>query len=142
MRLVIDSLPGVVFYVDRAASQWFQRPPSDFEGREIAEVMGRSAFEQVREYAELALSGEDVVFECHPDRERDVHVNYLRQKRNGRYASDPVRSRGLAADLPDWKSTSGASTVASSVRAKTFLRIGSVPRRHLPRTDRCPKGLP
>jgi len=74
LRLVIDSLPGLVFYVDRdlryrfadrAASEWFQRPLSDFEWREIVEVMGRSALEQVREYAELALCGENVVIERH-----------------------------------------------------------------------------
>jgi hypothetical protein len=33
-------------------------------------------------------------------------------------------------------------SIAVHVRAKTFLRIGSVQRIHLPRTDRCPKGLP
>jgi hypothetical protein len=33
-------------------------------------------------------------------------------------------------------------SIAVHVRAKTFPGIGSLQRRHLPRTDRCPKGLP
>ena len=56
-----------------------------------------------------------------------------------RYAGDPVRPRRRKSVSEEvWQQT----TVASSVRGKTSLRSGSVQRRHLPRTDRCPKSLP
>jgi PAS domain S-box-containing protein len=89
LRLVIDGLPGMVLYIDRdyryrfanrAAGEWFQRPPSDFDGREISEVLGESTFEDVRESVVRALGGEEVVDERHiryPDRERDVNAHYV-----------------------------------------------------------------
>jgi PAS domain S-box-containing protein len=89
LRLVIDALPGAVLYIDRdyryrfanrAYGEWLQRPPSDFEGHEIKEVLGEAAFECVRERVERALAGEQVEFEGRKpylDRERDVHVNYV-----------------------------------------------------------------
>jgi PAS domain S-box-containing protein len=89
LRLVIDALPGMVLYIDRdyryrfanrAYGEWFQRPVSDFEGQEMAEALGETAFERVRDRVDRALAGERVVFESHigyPGRERDVHVNYV-----------------------------------------------------------------
>ena len=93
LRLVIDALPGLVFYVDsehryrfanRAASDWFQRPLSDFEGQKVEEVLGEARFEGVRDYVDRALSGEEVVFDSHigyADRERDVHLAYVPDRR-------------------------------------------------------------
>jgi PAS domain S-box-containing protein len=89
LRLVIDGLPGMVFYVDRdkryrfanrAAQEWFARPPQDFDGRKISDVLGESAFEGVRERLDRALAGEEVEADLHnryPDRERDVHAHYV-----------------------------------------------------------------
>jgi PAS domain S-box-containing protein len=89
LRLVIDGLPGMVFYVDRdkryrfanrAAQEWFARPPQDFDGRKISDVLGESAFECGRERVDRALAGEEVEADLHnryPDRERDVHVHYV-----------------------------------------------------------------
>jgi PAS domain S-box-containing protein len=89
LRLVIDAVPGLVLYIDRdyryrfanrAYSEWFQRPPLDFEGQEIAEALGKAGFERVRERMTRALAGEQVEFEEHfryADRERDVHLNYI-----------------------------------------------------------------
>ncbi|HEY7389367.1 MAG TPA: PAS domain-containing protein [Bryobacteraceae bacterium] len=89
LRLVIDALPREVLYIDReyryrfanrVSGEWFQRPASDFEGRKIREVLGDAIFERVRKRVERALAGEQVEFEEHvhyPDRERDVHVNYV-----------------------------------------------------------------
>jgi PAS domain S-box-containing protein len=89
LRLVIDGVPGMVLYVDRdgryrfanrAAGEWFQCPPSDFDGREMSEVLGESTFEGVRKGVARALAGEEVVVERHtryPDRERDVHAHYV-----------------------------------------------------------------
>ena len=67
LRLVINGLPGMVFYVDRdkryrfanrAAQEWFARPPQDFDGRKISDVLGESAFESGRERVDRALAGE------------------------------------------------------------------------------------
>ena len=89
LRLLIDGLPGMVFYVDRdqryrfanrAAQEWFARPPQDFDGRKISDVLGESAFESVRERVDRALAGEEVEADLHnryPDRERDVHAHYV-----------------------------------------------------------------
>jgi PAS domain S-box-containing protein len=89
LRLVIDALPGMVVYVDRdyqyrfanrAYAESFQRPASDFEGREVIEILGHDSFERVREPIERALAGEQVVFDSHipyPERERDVHLTYV-----------------------------------------------------------------
>jgi PAS domain S-box-containing protein len=89
LRLVIDSMPGLVLYVDRdcryrfanrVAGEWLQRPPSDFEGREIADVIGEDSFEAVRERVNRALGGEEGVFEGrlhYPDHDREVRANYV-----------------------------------------------------------------
>ncbi len=89
LRLVIDGLPGMVLYVDRhyryrfanrAAGEWFQRSPSDFEGRKATEVLGETTFEDIRGQVDCALAGEEVLAEFHhryPDRERDVRAHYV-----------------------------------------------------------------
>ena len=52
LRLVIDGLPGMVFYVDRdrryrfanrAAQEWFVRPARDFDGLKMSEALGAAA---------------------------------------------------------------------------------------------------
>jgi PAS domain S-box-containing protein len=107
LRLVIDAIPGLVVYVDsdhryrfanRAYGEWFQRPASDFEGREVAEVLGDASFEAVRKSMDRALAGEEVDFESHiryADRERDVHLNYVPD-----WGSDGV-VRGMVALVQD-----------------------------------------
>jgi PAS domain S-box-containing protein len=89
LRLVIDGLPGMVFYVDRdrryrfanrAAGEWFARPPRDFEGRKISELLGEATFQSVRERLDRALAGEEVEADfrhSYPDRERDVRAHYV-----------------------------------------------------------------
>jgi len=89
LRLVIDSLPGLVVYVDRdycyrfanlAYSEWFRRPDLNFEGQKVAEVIGETGFNQIRERIDRALAGEEVEFERrirYADRERDVHLTYV-----------------------------------------------------------------
>jgi PAS domain S-box-containing protein len=89
LRLLIDSLPGLVFYVDRdwryrfasrSAGEWFKRSPSDFEGHHVAEVLGEDLFGRLREPLQRAFDGEEVVFEGnsrYPDRERDIRASYV-----------------------------------------------------------------
>jgi PAS domain S-box-containing protein len=107
LRLVIDAVPGLVLYIDRqhryrfanrAYGEWFQRPPLDFEGQDMAQALGQSGFEQLREEVDRALAGEQVVFERHiryPDRSRDVQVTYVPDRQ-----SDGV-VRGLVALVQD-----------------------------------------
>ena len=89
LRLVIDSMPGLIAYVDRdfryrftnrRYNDWFLRPASDFDGKTIAEAMGEEGFRMIREHAERALRGETVTFECtfnYPDQPRHVRASYL-----------------------------------------------------------------
>jgi PAS domain S-box-containing protein len=89
LRLVIDGLPGMVFYVDRdreyrfanrAAGEWFACASRDLEGRKISELLGEATFESVRERVDRALAGEEVAADFrhrYPDRERDVRAHYV-----------------------------------------------------------------
>jgi two-component system cell cycle sensor histidine kinase/response regulator CckA len=89
LRLVMDGMPGLIAYVDRdfryrftnrRYTEWFLRPPSDFDGRTIAEAMGEEGFLMIRGHAERALRGETVTFECtfnYPDQPRHVRASYL-----------------------------------------------------------------
>jgi PAS domain S-box-containing protein len=89
LQLVVDCLPGLVIYVDREhryrlanriAWAWFKRNPSDFEGREIGEVLNAEIFAEVRQHVDRALAGEEVVAEArrwYPDTEREVRAHYV-----------------------------------------------------------------
>ena len=89
LRLVIDSMPGLIAYVDRdfryrftnrRYNDWFLRPASDFDGKTIAEAMGEEGFRMIREHAERALRGKPSPFECtfnYPDQPRHVRASYL-----------------------------------------------------------------
>jgi PAS domain S-box-containing protein len=80
-----DVFPGMVFYVDRdkryrfanrAAGQWFARPPGDFKGQKVGYELDDAT--GVRERVDRALAGEEVEADFHirfPDRERDVHAH-------------------------------------------------------------------
>lgn len=74
LRLVIDALPGAVLYIDRdyryrfanrAFGELLQRPPLDFEGHELKDVLSDAGFERVRERVDRAFAGERVEFEDH-----------------------------------------------------------------------------
>jgi PAS domain S-box-containing protein len=72
LRLVTDSLPSLVAYVDRdlryrfnnrAYVEWFGPDLVDLRGRSVRDVIGEGAFEQIRPHAEAALRGERVTYE-------------------------------------------------------------------------------
>jgi PAS domain S-box-containing protein len=89
LRLVIDSMPGLVAYIDpeyryrfvnRRYAEWFKRPGAAIEGRTMAELAGQEAFERIRPNVDRALAGEAVELESvfqYPDRERTVRSRYL-----------------------------------------------------------------
>jgi PAS domain S-box-containing protein len=72
LRLILDSIPAPVSYVDAsqrfrynngAYDRWVGRPHLELYGMHMREVLGEKAYAQVREYAERALAGESVSFE-------------------------------------------------------------------------------
>lgn len=79
LRLVTDSLPAVVTYIDgdgqyrfhnRTLSDWFGLDSSEVIGRKVAEVLGEKAYQSVRPMMERAFRGETVHFEADMPYER------------------------------------------------------------------------
>jgi PAS domain S-box-containing protein len=71
LRLVADSLPMLISYVDeqqryrfnnRAYSDWFGLAPEQIRDRSIREVVGEAAYDQIRPYVDAALAGQIVSF--------------------------------------------------------------------------------
>ena len=88
-RLVTDSLPVLIAYIDRdkvfrfvnrTCAEWFARPSSEIIGRTIEEIHP-DLHKTVRAYIEAVLSGERVRFEASisygDGRARDVKALYL-----------------------------------------------------------------
>src|SRR5688572_9058694 len=72
LRLITDSVPGLVSYVDsdfryrlanRAYQEWFGEPADRIVGRHVREVLGEAAWGAVRPHLERALTGEPVGYE-------------------------------------------------------------------------------
>lgn len=66
LRLVTDSLPVVISYIDaeerygfanKLAAEWFARPLSKIVGAHVAEILGPETYERVRPSMAAALSG-------------------------------------------------------------------------------------
>ena len=90
VRLVTDSLPALIAYVDRERRFRFHNAAYErslgLEGHELAgrpmvEVLGEPAYRVVEPYVDRALAGESVRFEARipfrPDRVRHVDVEYV-----------------------------------------------------------------
>ena len=90
LRLMADSLPALISYVDveqryrfanRIYQEWFRIPPSEVVGRTIREVAGDEAYRTIGPKAETALSGQTVTFKAYvpfPDgKRRQVHATYV-----------------------------------------------------------------
>ena len=88
LRLIIDSVPGLVAYVDteerlqrvnRTFEEWFQQPLKSFLGRTLREVAGANYAHLAPRIAQ-ALAGQEVQFEAtnrYPDSVRDVLITYV-----------------------------------------------------------------
>ncbi|MDX2185851.1 MAG: PAS domain S-box protein [Opitutaceae bacterium] len=72
LKLVVDTMPALVSYVDnrhryvfvnQAYEKWFGVDPQTMRGRDIADFLGEKAYERVRPHLNKALSGESVRYE-------------------------------------------------------------------------------
>lgn len=72
LRLIANALPVLVSYIDaqqhyrfnnQAYEGWLGQSPAEISGRHLRDVLGETAYEQIREYVEAALSGQRVTFE-------------------------------------------------------------------------------
>ena len=74
LRLITDALPVLIAYitadlrykfVSKAYCAWFGKPKEEIEGKLVWEVIGDSAYEQVKEVLHQTLAGEEIRFERH-----------------------------------------------------------------------------
>ncbi|HAF53697.1 MAG TPA: hybrid sensor histidine kinase/response regulator [Thauera sp.] len=81
LQLIIDSIPALIAYVDRddiyrfankGYAEWFGLTKDSITGRNIEDVFGAEAFEQIRPHLERARAGAQVSYE------------YARQRADGR----------------------------------------------------------
>lgn len=72
LRLMADSLPALISFVDTdecyqfnnaAYLEWFGLPPEHYKGKHMANVLGATAYNQLKPYVERVLAGENVTFE-------------------------------------------------------------------------------
>jgi hypothetical protein len=72
LRLVADSLPVLIAYVDtelrykfnnKTYEEWFGHAPSGIAGQHVRDFLGGPAYQAIRSYVETALSGKRVSFE-------------------------------------------------------------------------------
>jgi PAS domain S-box-containing protein len=88
-RLIADSLPGPLSYVDmnqcyrfsnKAYEEWFGVPREQLKGRPVRDILGPAAYETVKPYIEKALEGQRTSFEGYIPYEagrRFVHIDYV-----------------------------------------------------------------
>jgi len=108
LRLILDSVPAPVSYVDAsqrfrynnsAYDKWVGRPHLELYGAHLREVLGEKAYADVRPYAERALGGEPVSFEKELEyadgTRRFVSVSYIPD------ADESGRVRGFVALVGD-----------------------------------------
>lgn len=72
LRLITDSLPVLIAYIDASSRYqfvnaayevWFGRPRDEFIGKEMREIWGDKNFAKLQEYVENVFEGESVTFE-------------------------------------------------------------------------------
>jgi PAS domain S-box-containing protein len=138
MRLITDSLPALIAYVDReerfrfnnrAYEEFFGKTRQESFGRHVAEVLGREAYEQIRDRLRAALDGRRMRFEAvvaHRDgSHRTVWAEYVPDIRTdgsvaGLYAlvTDVTRQKAVEAELrlADRRKDAFLATLAHELR--------------------------
>ena len=91
-RLIADSLPGPLSYVDmnqcygfnnKAYEEWFGVPREQLKGRPVRDIIGPAAYETVKPHIEKALQGERTSFEGYivygeaAIERRFLHIDYV-----------------------------------------------------------------
>ncbi|QNP54024.1 PAS domain-containing protein [Hymenobacter qilianensis] len=97
LRLVTDSLPVLIGYLDReekyqftneAYKAWFNQPPEALLGRAVRDIIGENAYRGVKGYIERALAGERLDFEAKmPYREnfvKHIRTSYVPDIQSGK----------------------------------------------------------
>jgi PAS domain S-box-containing protein len=90
LRLITDALPVLISYFDleqrycfnnKTYEAWFGASQKDLTGRSLREVVGESAYQAIRPYAETALAGQLVRYESlmpyQAGGDRWVHATYI-----------------------------------------------------------------
>ncbi len=95
LRLVTDSMPALVAYIDaeyryrfanKKYQEWFEAAPWEIVGRTVAEVMGENGFREIKDQADRALRGELLTFETSRE-----FKNSVRRELQATYAPDVAR---------------------------------------------------
>jgi PAS domain S-box-containing protein len=72
VRLITDAIPALISYIGRDLKyqfvntqyeKWFGRPPKDFVGKPMTEVLGAEAVSTIKEHVDAVLSGKKVTYE-------------------------------------------------------------------------------
>jgi PAS domain S-box-containing protein len=72
LRLVTDAMPALISYVDRdgcvrfcneAFRRWFGRPPSEYIGRRLAELVGHRNWPEIEPHIEAVFAGRETRFD-------------------------------------------------------------------------------
>ena len=90
LTLIMDNVPILIAYVDkelryrfvnRTFERWHGRSATDIVGVHLSDIRSERAYHQLRQYAETALSGQQLATETSmPNRHggsRDVHATYV-----------------------------------------------------------------
>ncbi|SNR80992.1 PAS domain-containing protein [Hymenobacter mucosus] len=96
LRLITDSLPVLISYVDRerryqfaneAYRNWFRQDPAQLLGKPVWQVIGETAYAAVVNYQDRVLAGERLAFETRmpyrKDFVRHIHTDYIPDVRAG-----------------------------------------------------------
>jgi PAS domain S-box-containing protein len=93
---IIDAVPVLVAYIDaqqryrfnnKAFQDWFGSKPSQFYGKHLEEVVGKTAYESLRPYIEAALAGQEVTYESRVTY-KEGETRYIRATYVPRFAED------------------------------------------------------
>jgi PAS domain S-box-containing protein len=96
LRLLTDSLPALISYVDaqqcfrfnnKSYEMWFGYSRSEAYGKHVKDIIGEAVYKTIRPHVEEALSGKQVTFECSipykNTEQREVQYTYVPDIENG-----------------------------------------------------------
>ncbi|PSB09321.1 multi-sensor signal transduction histidine kinase [Pleurocapsa sp. CCALA 161] len=115
LPLITDALPALISYVDchqyyqfvnKTYEDWHKKPRTEIIGSHLREILGEANYQQIKQYVELALSGQTVSYE-NEIRSSDCFSRWV----NVTYIPDFNREGfvkgffGLISDISDRKAT-------------------------------------